>query len=166
MSEPKSTAKSSKSDVIGRVQRSYPRIRRILVPLDFSGQSRQALRYAAPLAMKFGARIVLLHVLAGKKTDGTDEPAAVPAKSPRRTAAHKRLRDTGLQFVDEELIDQTVVRSGRPAGEIVETARVLNVDLLAITTEGKAGLNRLLKGSTAEQVLRLAPCPVLTVRKR
>lgn len=164
MAEAKAQARIPKTDVIGRVQRSYPRIRRILVPLDFSGKSRRALSYAAPLAAKFGARIVLLHVLGGEKPDR--DHAAPPVNTPRRNAAHKRLRETALQFVDEDLIDQTVVRSGRPAREIIETARVLNADLLAITTEAKAGLNRLIKGSTAEQVLRLAPCPVLTVHKR
>jgi universal stress protein A len=164
MAETKTQAKTPKSDVIGRVQSSYPRIRRILVPLDFSGKSRRALSYAAPLAVKFGARLVLLHVLSGEKPERGQ--AAPPPNSPRRNAAHKRLRETALQFVDEDLIDQTVVRSGRPAREIIETARVLNADLLAITTEAKAGLNRLIKGSTAEQVLRLSPCPVLAVRKR
>jgi hypothetical protein len=48
--------------VMGSVKASTPSIRRLLVPLDFSGKSRQALQYAVPIAKKFGAKIVLLHV--------------------------------------------------------------------------------------------------------
>lgn len=151
-------------EVIGRVQRSYPRIRRILVPLDFSGKSRQALRLAAPLAAKFGARIALVHVIAGPRAKPERYGLSLPANSPRRTLAHKRLRETALQFVPEEQIDQTIVRAGKPAQEIVETARQLGADLLAITSEGRDSFDRFF-GGTAEKVLRDAPCPVLTVRK-
>lgn len=159
-----STKIPADGEVIGRVQRSYPRIRRILVPLDFSGRSRQALRLAAPLATKFGARIALVHVLDAKGQKPERYRLSLPANSPRRTLAHKRLRETALQFVGEELIDQTIVRAGKPAEEIVETARQLGVDLLAITTEGRNSFDRFF-GGTAEKVLRDAPCPVLTVRK-
>lgn len=154
----KSASKSAHDDVLGRVQRSYPRLRRILVPLDFSGQSRRALRYAAPVAARFGARVVLLHVLEKPVRDAK-------AAAARLTAAHKRLRETALQFLPEEQIDQTVVREGNAAREILETARLLHADLLTIAAESSASLGRLFKGGTARRVLRLAPCPVLTVRK-
>ena len=62
--------------VIGRVKVSYPRLSRVLVPLDFSGSSREALRYAVPVAQKFGARIILLHVL-----PNADKNPARPALS-------------------------------------------------------------------------------------
>jgi nucleotide-binding universal stress UspA family protein len=153
-----------RAEVLGRVQRSYPRMRRILVPLDFSGKSRQALRLAAPLAQKFGARIALVHVLHGKGMAPGAEALSLPANSPRRTAAHRRLRETALEFVTEEQIDQTIVRTGRAADEILAAARMLHVDLLAMTTEGRESFNRFF-GGTAERVLRDAPCPVLTVRK-
>ena len=154
----KSASKSAHDEVIGRVQRSYPRLHRILVPLDFSGKSRRALRYAAPVAARFGARVVLLHVLEKPVRD-------VKAATARLAAAHKRLHETALQFLPAEQIDQTIVREGNPAREILETARLLHADLLAIAAESSANLGRLFKGSTARRVLRLAPCPVLTVRK-
>lgn len=159
----KATNKADRREVIGRVQRSYPRLRRILVPLDFTGRSREALRFAVPLASKFGARLVLLHVLAKKAEIAKDKPN--PSGNPRRTAAHRRLRETALQFANADLIDQTIVRAGDPAREIVEAARVMGADLLAITVDPAAGIGRLLKGSVSQRVLRLAPCPVLTVRK-
>ena len=157
------TTKPERQDVLGRVRRSYPRLRRILVPLDFSGKSREALRFAVPLAAKFGARLVLLHVLVSKADRAKDKPT--PASNPRRTAAHRRLRETALQYASADLIEQTVVRAGAPAKEIIEGARLLGADLLAITTKGRAGIGRLLKGSVSEYLLRHAPCPVLTVRK-
>lgn len=156
--------KTSKQEVIGRVQRSYPRLHRILVPLDFSGKSRAALRHAVPLADKFGGKIVLIHVLT---TGGDDKKSASAASlSSRRGAALKRLRETALQFMPPEMLDETIVRTGKPSVEIVDAARSLRVDLIAITTQGSTGLKRLLMGSTADQVLRLAQCPVLTVRKQ
>lgn len=154
----KTAPKSGRDDVLGRVQRSYPRLRRILVPLDFSGRSRRALRYAAPVAARFGARVVLLHVLEKPVRDAK-------AAAARLTAAHRRLRETALLFLSEAQIDQTVVREGDAAREIIETARLLHADLLAITAESTARLGRLFKDSTARRVWRLAPCPVLTVRK-
>lgn len=154
----KSVSNPAGDEVLGRVQRSYPRLQRILVPLDFSGKSRRALRYAAPVAARFGARVVLMHVIEKPVRDAR-------TMATRLTAAHRRLRETALQFLPEEQIDQTVVRAGNPAREIIETARVLRADLLAIAAESSASLSRLFKGTTARRVLRLAPCPVLTVRK-
>lgn len=154
----------ARAEVLGRVQHSYPRLRRILVPLDFSGQSRQALRLAAPLAQKFGARIALVHVLHGKGMAPDGRTLSLPANSPRRSAAHRRLRETALEFISEKQLDQTIVRTGRPAEEILAVARLLHADLLAITTEGRQSFNRFF-GGTAERVLRDAPCPVLSVRK-
>lgn len=154
----KSASQSAADGVLGRVKRSYPRLRRILVPLDFSGKSRRALRYAAPVAARFGARLVLLHVV---EDPGRDPKTAAT----RRLAAHRRLRETALQFVPENQIDQTVVREGNAAREIIETARLLDADLLTIAAESSASLSQLFKGSTARRVLRLSPCPVLTVRK-
>lgn len=150
----KTTGKSAKQEVFGRVLRSFPRLQRILVPLDFSGKSRQALQFAAPLAGKFSARVLLLHVLPEKSS------------ASRRTAALKRLRDTGQKLLLDGMLDEPLVRTGRPGREILAAARQNNVDLIALTTSGQTGLKRLIAGSTAEEVIRLAPCPVLSVRKK
>ncbi len=56
--------------------------------------------------------------------------------------------------------------TGKPEREIVAAARQLNADLIALTTTGQTGFKRLLRGSTAEEVVRLAPCPVLTMHKK
>lgn len=146
--------------VIGRVRASYPRLQRILVPLDFSGKSRQALRYAVPLAQKFAARIHLVHVL----------PA--PGKTPRdeqirlRLAALKRLGHAATQLIPPRLHGENAVLHGKPADEIIALAEKNGIDLIVLTTKGRDGLKRALVGSTAEQIMRRAPCPVMSVRRR
>lgn len=151
---------SARSDsVLGRVRASYPRLLRILVPLDFSGKSRQALRYAVPIAQKFSARIHLVHVLPD------------PGKTPRdevnrqRTAALKRLGETGLALLPPRVRAEHAVLTGKPAEEILKLATKQSIDLIVLTTKGRSGLKRVLVGSTAEQIMRDAPCPVMSVRR-
>lgn len=153
------TTKSHRPEVFGRVRRSFPRLHRILVPLDFSGKSRQALSFAVPIAEKFAARIVLLHVLPVVKRGTKSEQA-------RRQAAEKRMKDTAAKFRAEALLGEVIVRAGEPAATILRVAGEVNADLISLATDARTGFRRLIKGSTVEQVLRSAPCPVLTMRKR
>lgn len=146
--------------VLGRVRVSYPRLLRILVPLDFSGKSRQALRYAVPVAQKFSARIHLVHVL--------PPPGKLPAEEQarQRFQALKRLGETAEQLVPARLRAGNAVLSGRPAEEILALARKNDIDLIILTTKGRTGLKRVLVGSTAEQIMREAFCPVVSVRRQ
>jgi nucleotide-binding universal stress UspA family protein len=153
------TAPSKTASVLGRVRTSYPRLLRILVPLDFSGKSRQALRYAVPLAQKFSARIHLVHVLPD------------PGKTPReevtrlRLAALKRLGETGAQLLPSRVRAENAVLHGDPAAQILALAGRQSIDLIVLTTKGRTGLKRVLVGSTAERIMREAPCPVMSVRR-
>lgn len=145
-----------------------PRLQRILVPLDFSENARKALRYAEAFARQFGARITLLHVV---------EPMIYPADSgfvPVEThsweGALVKETQTRLEAVAREAIGpgvdvETVVVTGNAFMEIAELARARQIDLLIITTHGYTGLKHLLLGSTAERVVRHAPCPVMVVRQ-
>jgi universal stress protein A len=148
-------------------------LKRILVPIDFSEQSRKAMEYALSFARQFNAEVLLLHVL-------EFAPAAVPVSpaSPMpmiqdamtqaglRESAAKQL----AQWRDEISSQATVkalVRDGVSAhAEIVNAATEGNVDLIILGTQGRTGLAHLLIGSTAERVVRHAPCPVLVVRER
>jgi universal stress protein A len=154
MSLPKSTS------VLGRVRASYPRLLRILVPLDFSGKSRQALRYALPIAQKFSARIHLVHVL--------PEPGKTPKDevTRQRTAALKRLGEMSVTLLPPRVRAEHVVLTGKPADEILTLATKQSIDLIVLTTKGRSGLKRVLVGSTAEQIMRHAPCPVMSVRRQ
>jgi universal stress protein A len=143
------------------------RIQKILVPVDFSGCSEKALQYAIPFAGQFGAAIVLLHVLqlnyiAGSEFGGVDFPLL---ESEMRQNSEKQLAALGTRVIGSKAPASTLVRAGRPVGEIVATARELEVDLIIMSTHGHTGLKHVLLGSTTENVVRYAPCPVLVVRQ-
>lgn len=152
--------KTGAHSVLGRVKVSYPRIHHLLVPLDFSGKSRQALRYAVPLAQKFAAQVHLVHVLApGSKT----ERAKLAA---REEAARQRLDQMSEQLLPARLLAENHVLVGDPAKQILTLSKRLSIDLIVLTTKGEGGLRRLLLGSTAELIMRHAPCPVMSVRRQ
>ena len=140
------------------------KLRRILVPIDFSGFSRQALRYAVPLAVEFGAKITLLHVIVPAPYP-TEMGVILLQEQDATKAARKELAKVGRKFVPG-LRGKIIVRIGQPFSEITRTARQLKTDLIVLTTHGHTGLKRVLLGSTAERVLRHAPCPVLSVPKK
>jgi nucleotide-binding universal stress UspA family protein len=148
---------------------SQLKLRRILVPLDFSGLSRQALGSAVPLARKYRAKISLVHVVQLPVV-----MEALPGGSaylPVNTddllnAAKAHLAELATRLVPRELLDQTVVAEGNPAYEVISTAESLKADLIVLSTNGRSGLKRVLLGSTAERIVRHAHCPVLTVRRQ
>jgi nucleotide-binding universal stress UspA family protein len=125
------------------------------VPIDFSKQSRKALRYACPLAAKFGAGITLLYYL----VRGHDLAAADAHVVLDQVAEEER--------IDPELVRNTLVSTGIAASQaIVRTARDLQSDLIIISTHLYAGvMHRLFGSSTTDLVARHAPCPVLIVPK-
>lgn len=143
------------------------KIGKILVPLDFSPASMEALDYAVWLAKQFRAAIHLVHVFP------PDEASSVPG------AGHLLLQSAeAIERLNEELTgihrkhaptfcpENCHIRGGRPYQVIVQLAREIDADLIILSTRGHSGLKHLLLGSTAERVVRNAPCPVLVVRKR
>lgn len=141
-------------------------LRRILVPVDFSECSRKAVRYAVSLARQFQAEITLLHVVVSIPT-----PPQAAALESEPLVAHYR-EDASSQLSKWRLDIAAVpahaaVRDGTSAHfEIVTFARECNSDLIVIGNQGRTGLARMFLGSTAEQVVRHAPCPVLVIRDR
>jgi nucleotide-binding universal stress UspA family protein len=140
---------------------------RILVPLDFSRTSMEALDFAAALADQFKARIHLVHVRA------IDEECAVPeAAHVMRTCAesvtsvHEKL--SGVRASEHKPFwpENCHVRSGRAYQEICGLAREIEADLIVMASRGSTGFKRVVLGSTAERVARFSPCPVLVVRER
>jgi nucleotide-binding universal stress UspA family protein len=141
-------------------------LKRILVPMDFSDCSRKALSYAAAFAQQFQARLTLLHIL--EPYVPVPELSIVAPESiegQMRETAERELRAV-QQALGEEICAKTVMRTGTPFVEITEAARELGSDLIIISTHGHTGLAHVLLGSTAEKVVRHAPCPVLVVRER
>lgn len=141
-------------------------LKRILVPVDFSECSSKAMQYAASFAKQFGAEIVLLHVI---QSPVYSEGAVVAVTAmfddaSIRDAATKQLSEWRNRIRPGAAV-KVNVRSGVPYHEIVQAAEETNTDLIVIGTQGRSGLARMFIGSTAERVVRHAPCPVMVVRE-
>ena len=153
-------------------------VSKILVPTDYSDHSVRALQWGASLAEKYGARLLLLHVIP-RTSEELPEPWAVysagrPAASPPSLEevvivdlvemAQNDLKDLAMANLTESLSVSTKVGVGEPVEEILRVARDEGVDLIVMGTHGRTGLRLVLKGSVAETVMRGAPCPVFTVK--
>ena len=139
-------------------------VRRLLVPIDFSEPARLALDHAKELAMTYGAEIHLLHVVEEVALPGVYgmEPISfvVPdiIQSTEAALAEVAEKDIGYEHVRVESV------AGYPATTILDYIEEHRIDLVAIATHGRTGLDRLLLGSVAEKVVRRASCPVFTVK--
>lgn len=145
---------------------ALPKVRRVLVPLDFSGQSRQALRWAVPLAAQNKAKIILVHVLPLPPYQAVELELPLPRLTEQQAAARRRLQSTAESHIPPALHDRNLVLTGHAGPQIVDTAREHAIDLIVISTKGRSGLRRILLGSTAEHVVRHARCPVLAIRRQ
>jgi nucleotide-binding universal stress UspA family protein len=141
-------------------------ITRILVPTDFSADADAAFKYAQGLARKFDAHVHLLHVVEDPLAAGvwsseiyTAEIAGLQVNLVRD--AEERLRGS---VPDDAGTVSTEVRTGQAARQIIEAARDTQADLIVMGTRGRTGVAHVIMGSVAERVVRLAPCPVLTLR--
>jgi predicted phosphoribosyltransferase/nucleotide-binding universal stress UspA family protein len=134
--------------------------RTILHPTDLAESSEAALHLACSLARYHGSRLVLLHVV--------EVPAAVYAGGvvvdSVREVNEARTRLQQIRAHTPAIMVDCRLAEGEPAEEIVRLAEDQDCDLIVLGTHGRSGLRRLVLGSVAEQVLRQAPCPVLTVK--
>ena len=138
-------------------------LQRILVPVDFSGSSELALRYATAFAARFGGKIALVHVIeSGRLVGELSESDTGMTEIPRRV--EEQLCMLAKRSGEPALFDKVEVRTGRPFHEIGQAASGLGSGVIVIATHGYTGLDYLLLGGTAERVIRHAPCPVLVVR--
>jgi nucleotide-binding universal stress UspA family protein len=143
-------------------------IKRVLCASDFSEASRPALALAREMAVAFGADLIVFH--AYQVTLPATGMAALPEDVYKRAAAAARAqaRRVAAQLArsvqDADLRVRVVVAEGPPAETIVGAAAAKRVDLLVLGTHGRTGLKRAILGSVAEEVLRTAACPVVTVR--
>lgn len=142
-------------------------VKKILFPTDFSDGSDNALPYAADMAKHYGAKLYLLHVIQDiAKAAGWHVPHVSLDGLYRdiEKNAAKEMDRYGLEeFRGFKDIERIVVK-GTPYEEILKFARENKADLIVIGTHGRKGLDRVIFGSTAEKVVRDAPCPVLSVR--
>jgi nucleotide-binding universal stress UspA family protein len=138
---------------------------KVLVPTDFSNHSDQAIQWGASLAGKYGAQMLLLHVIPSAVEEvsmhGSESETAIMDLEAKVEA---QLYEIASQELQESLQVDVKIAVGKPAEEILRVANEEAVDLIVMGTHGRTGLTHVLLGSTAETVLRSAPCPVFTVR--
>src|SRR3982750_382212 len=144
----------------------YP-FRNILFPTDFTLHARAALKYAAAFAREGGGRIVLFSVQSGTvPANLLTLPDRVFEDTDKRWL--QQLRKDVRELLTDPMLEglgvEPVILEGEPAPMIAQAVRDFDIDLVTIVTHGRKGLARALWGSTAEEIIAEAPCPVLTIR--
>ncbi|MCK9209537.1 MAG: universal stress protein [Ignavibacteriaceae bacterium] len=141
---------------------------KILVPIDFSDFSKSALKYAVTFAQQYHSKLILIYVM---------EPVIYPPDFSMGQITlptvnfemDKRAKEELDKLAESEISSlvqvQTVIKTGKPFVEIIDTAKEEDADLIIISTHGHSGVEHILFGSTADKVVRKAPCPVLTLRE-
>jgi nucleotide-binding universal stress UspA family protein len=142
-------------------------IKSILVPIDFSEHSKNALKYAIPMAEEFDATLHLVYVV-----EPTIYPADLGFGQVVLPGVEDELRQKGAEEL-KSLIEREIgsrvqassaVRTGNPHQEILAEAEEKDVNLIIVATHGHSGVEHMLFGSTADRIVHHAKCPVLTVR--
>jgi nucleotide-binding universal stress UspA family protein len=149
-------------------------LKRILLPTDFSSFSQPAVKMACRFAEEFNADLHLLHVSEEFMDLVPDFVMGINLQSIRDTwtrSHDKREAEVVARLYDalgsewtRETQTSTAVRKGKPFVEIVRYAREHDIDLIVMGTHGRGGIPHVMLGSVAENVVRQASCPVLTVR--
>jgi nucleotide-binding universal stress UspA family protein len=143
-------------------------INKVLVPIDFSDYSKGALKYAVNFSNQFNAEMILVYVVEPViyPPDFSMGQIALPSVNTEwDIKAKEELDKLAKTEIPENVSVTTILKTGKPFVEIIETATSENVDLIIIATHGHSGVEHILFGSTAEKVVRKAPCPVLTLRE-
>ena len=149
-------------------------LKTLLVPVDFSENSRKAVIYAVRIAQRNNSSLLLLHVVEPPQFVRQLTPDYSIASyeemrkvcEPSRRQSEENLVRLSRDVQDANVVVETSQRIGTPYEEIVKEAKHKQVDLIVIATHGYTGLDHFLLGSTAERVVNIAPCPVLVVRKK
>lgn len=140
-------------------------LKRILVPTDFSDASLKAFAYAEQIARENGATLYLVYVHERAGFMGGADTLVMEIPDQRLLEQeNKHLLSLAADRIDEVVPVKAEVRLGRAFEQITQYAREMSADLIVISTHGYTGLKHVFLGSTAERVVRSAPCPVLVVR--
>lgn len=160
----KLSKKSETTRPTGSSPRARSKIQNILATTDLSNESIAGVCYAVALAEKVGAAVALLHVVEFLKPTRAVTLSLLNSELAKH--ARVRLKTLAKRESKGDLNLTPILRSGNSFYGITATARERAADLIVIATRGYTGAKRVLLGSTAERVVRYAPCPVLTVPAR
>jgi nucleotide-binding universal stress UspA family protein len=139
----------------------------IVVPTDFSQQSLAALDYAVGLAQSYDARIkgIFVNEPGLKISEMSWVGVEQGAMNQRQVAESRReIEKIVLDRIPMEVTADAKILYGEAVAKIIEYAADVNADLIVMATHGRTGVSHVLLGSVAEQVVRKAPCPVLTLK--
>jgi len=142
---------------------------KILVPIDFSAESKRALEYASAFASHFGACITLLHVVDPIVCEADYGYGLMVRQLPNHGTlkkAKRRLENLRVRLPGHIVKVEVLVRTGLSVSEIVQTAKKGEFDLIIMGTGSDAVSAQTASQGTAEKVIRHAPCPVFVVRKK
>lgn len=149
--------------------------RKVVASTDFSAPSFEALDCAGELALHFGAELILVHAVLQMPALASANMSTQVNVPYSKYSLHEYMRQVEAEAkenlhslvrerIPPEVGSRIAVFSGEPATEIVGCARNEQADVIVMSTHGRGGLQRLFMGSVAERVVRIAPCPVLTIR--
>jgi nucleotide-binding universal stress UspA family protein len=147
-----------------KITRKKIGIRKIIVPSDFTVFSDHALEYAVVIAKRFRASLLIMHVIEPFTYSVTDMMQVVDHYVPLKTIAQPMLENLQNRASKVGVKSSNFVTKGTPYLEIIKKARKEGADLIVMGTHGRTGAKHLLMGSVAERVVRMAPCPVLTLK--
>ena len=141
-------------------------IQTILVPVDFSDHSAKAVEVAVGFAKAFGAKVHLLHSYPLNVGGISPYGLVIPENLDRdiREAAEKQLAEWGEKVTSEGVEVERHVTPMFPSEAIENLAQEIGADLIVMGTRGLSGIKHVVLGSVAERAVRIAPCPVLTVK--
>ncbi|MCP9468781.1 MAG: universal stress protein [Nitrospira sp.] len=155
-------AERSETEGVGERQ-ARPVLKKLLIPVDFSDCSLDALEYGIAAARRVRASVTVLHVLE-PVSYGLDFTLVHSDARRRREAVEERLAEIAGAANAAGVPCECLIRGGLPNDSILEAARTLSIDLIVMGTHGRRGLSHVLYGSVAESVLRKSLRPVLMVR--
>src|SRR5262245_11971077 len=138
------------------------RIRTILHPTDFSPGSDAAFQYACELAVDYNAGLIVLYVQGPVVPFATE--GILISSNPVELREFAKTQLNAIRPANTAVRIERIYREGSAKTEILTAAAEFNADLVDMGTHGRSGIGRLLLGSVTEEVLRKAPCPVLTVK--
>jgi len=143
-------------------------IKKIFCPTDFSKPSYEALKVADEMALHFSAELILIHVVTPIAVNPVHvDPTGfnLPQYEKEREASSKiAIQQVSKEKISEGVNCQTIVVLGDPAYKIVALSSDENADIIIIATHGLTGWRKFIFGSVTEKVIRLANCPVLSIR--
>jgi nucleotide-binding universal stress UspA family protein len=162
--------KVSRSEGQAEVECLVIAIRKILVPVDFSKPSVNSAHYALGLCRLLGARLKLVHVIeTGPLLTYGGTPMVVDSmalEESLRESAESEMRklEQRLRAPRVQVSSEVVTHSRGVPDRICELASEFGADWIVLATHGRSGFNKFILGSMADKVVRMSPCPVLTVR--